>query len=165
MGSFDQTERRVAFTCERYPAFPREPAVLVRLVKHLYKRIHANACGLLKAHGISPPEYEILMMLYGTPGQCITPTEVAEAASEKPANITRLTDNLCGKGLLLRSASPEDRRKITLTLQPAGIALIERMLPEVCTFLDAETAGLDEAEQLQLETLLKKMLAGIDGAG
>ncbi|KLD76880.1 winged helix-turn-helix transcriptional regulator [Xanthomonas hyacinthi] len=165
MGSFDQTERRVAHTCERYPAFPREPAILVRLLKHLYKRIHANACMLLKAYGISPPEYEILMMLYGTPGQCITPTEVAEAAVEKPANITRLTDSLCGKGLLLRAASPEDRRKVTLTLQPAGLALIERLLPDVCSLLDAETVGLDEGEQLQLERLLKKMLDSVDRAG
>ena len=165
MGSFDQTERRVTFICERYHAFPREPAVLLRLVKHLYKRIHANACVRLKAYGISPPEYDILMMLYGTPGERITPTEVAEAAGEKPANITRLTDSLCSKGLILRSASPEDRRKISMTLQPAGIALIEVLLPEVCSFLYEETAGLNEAEQVQLEKLLNKMLASIDSSG
>ena len=163
MGSFDQTERRVVFTCERYHAFPREPAVVIRLVKHLYKRIHANASVRLKAYGISPPEYDILMMLYGTPGECITPTEVAEAAGEKPANITRLTDSLCSKGLLSRTASPDDRRKVALTLQPDGIALIERLLPDVCAFLDTETAALDAGEQQQLEMLLKKMLAGIDG--
>lgn len=51
------------------------------------------------------------MMLYGTPGQAITPTEVAEAASEKPANITRLTDQLHEKGLIARASSADDRRK------------------------------------------------------
>ncbi len=165
MGSFDQTERRIACTCERYPAFPREPAVLVRLIKHLYKRIHANAGVLLKPYGLSPPEYDILMMLYGTPEQSITPTEVAEAASEKPANITRLTDQLCRKGLVQRAASPEDRRKITLTLLPAGMALIERMLPDVCALLEAETAGVAGGEQRRLETLLKKMLDSLESAG
>ncbi|CBA15637.1 MarR family winged helix-turn-helix transcriptional regulator [Xanthomonas albilineans] len=162
MSSFDQTERRVVYTCERYHAFPRSPAVLMRLVKHLYKRVHANACVALKDYGISPPEYDILMMLYGTPGNCMTPTEVAEAASEKPANITRLTDSLCSKGLLLRMASHEDRRKVAMTLQPAGIALIERLLPDVCAFLYAETKGLNVDEQQQLERLLKKMLSGVD---
>ncbi len=164
MGSFDNTERRVAFTCERYPAFPREPAILVRLIKHLHKRIHANANVLLKPYGISPPEYDILMMLYGTPEQTITPTEVGEAISEKPANITRLTDHLCRKGLIQRSSSPEDRRKVTLTLQPAGLALIEGMLPGVCTLLEAETIGLGESEQLRLEKLLKKMLESLENA-
>ncbi|AKN93946.1 MarR family winged helix-turn-helix transcriptional regulator [Xanthomonas oryzae] len=162
MSSFDPTASRVDHTCIRYPAFPREPAVLVRLIKHIYKRLHTHGCTLLKPYGISPPEYEILMMLYGTPAQAITPTEVAEAASEKPANITRLTDQLCEKGLITRSTSPDDRRKIVLTLLPAGLALIESLLPDVCTLVNAETASMSEAEQVRLEKLLKKLLHGVD---
>lgn len=87
---------------------------------------------------------------------------MAEAASEKPANITRLTDQLCEKGLITRTSSPEDRRKIVLTLQPAGSALIESLLPDACTLLHAETASMSEAEQLRLEKLLKKLLDGVD---
>ncbi|KAB7771362.1 MarR family winged helix-turn-helix transcriptional regulator [Xanthomonas maliensis] len=162
MGSFDTTASRVDHTCQRYPDFPREPAVLVRLIKHLHKRLHTHACVKLKSYGISPPEYDILMMLYGTPTQSITPTEVAEAASEKPANITRLTDQLCEKGLIGRATSAEDRRKITLTLLPAGLALIERMLPDARDLLMAQVAEIGEAEQVRLEKLLKKMLAGVD---
>ncbi|PKV12439.1 MarR family winged helix-turn-helix transcriptional regulator [Xanthomonas prunicola] len=162
MSSFDPTARRVDHTCVRYPAFPREPAVLVRLIKHLYKRLHTQACALLRPYGISPPEYEILMMLYGTSEQAITPTEVAEAASEKPANITRLTDQLCEKGLIMRASSSDDRRKIVLTLLPAGLALIESLLPDVCTLVNAETASMSEAEQLRLEKLLKKLLESVD---
>jgi len=162
MGSFDPTERRLAVTCERYPAFPREPAVLVRLIKHLYKRIHANANGLLKPYGISHPEYDVLMMMYGTPEQALTPGEVAEAAGEKSANVTRLTDQLCEKGLIRRAADPQDRRKVVLSLEPEGVALIERMLPGICVLLDEEVGSLAEAEQLRLEKLLKKMLEGME---
>ncbi|MCC4631678.1 MarR family winged helix-turn-helix transcriptional regulator [Xanthomonas dyei] len=162
MSSFDPTANRVDHTCARYPAFPREPGVLVRLIKHVYKRLHTISCVRLKPYGISPPEYEILMMLYGTPEQAITPTEAAEAASEKPANITRLTDQLCEKGLIARGSSPDDRRKIMLTLQPAGLALIENVLPEACTLLHEETADISEAEQVRLEKLLKKLLNGVD---
>ncbi|WAT13873.1 MarR family winged helix-turn-helix transcriptional regulator [Xanthomonas fragariae] len=162
MSSFEPTASRVNHTCLRYPAFPREPAVLVRLIKHLYKRLHTHGCMRLKPYGISPPEYEILMMLYGTPDQSITPTEVSEAASEKPANITRLTDQLCEKGLIKRCNSPDDRRKIVLTLLPAGLALIESLLPDACALLHAETAVLSEVEQVRLEKLLKKLLEGVD---
>ncbi|MEF2241858.1 MarR family transcriptional regulator [Xanthomonas arboricola pv. pruni] len=162
MSSFDPTASRVDYTCVRYPAFPREPAVLVRLIKHLYKRLHTQGCVRLKPYGISPPEYEILMMLYGTQEQAITPTEVAEAASEKPANITRLTDQLCEKGLIARGSSPDDRRKIMLTLQPAGLALINSLLPDACTLLNAETASISDAEQVRLEKLLRKLLDGVD---
>ncbi|MFC7519363.1 MarR family winged helix-turn-helix transcriptional regulator [Xanthomonas populi] len=162
MSSFDPTASRVENTCVRYPAFPREPAVLVRLIKHLYKRLHTQGCVRLKPYGISPPEYEILVMLYGTPEQSITPTEVAEAASEKPANITRLTDQLCEKGLIARGISQDDRRKIVLTLQPAGLALIDSLLPDACRLLNAETAGMSDAEQVRLEKLLRKLLDSVD---
>jgi len=162
MSSFEPVERRLAVTCERYPSFPREPAVLVRLIKHLYKRIHANANGLFKPYGINHPEYDVLMMMYGTPDQSLSPSEVAEAAGEKSANVTRLTDQLCEKGLIRRSSHESDRRKVTLTLEPAGVALIERMLPEISVLLEAEVGGLAEAEQLRLEKLLKKMLEGIE---
>ncbi len=138
--------------------------MLVRLIKHLYKRIHANANNLLKPYGISHPEYDILMMMYGTPGQSLTPTEVAEAASEKSANVTRLTDQLCEKGLISRSANIEDRRKITLTLTGEGEQLIERMLPDICDLLALEVSAIGEAEQLRLEKLLKKMLEGLEKA-
>jgi len=162
MSSFEPVERRLAVTCERYPPFPREPAVLVRLIKHLYKRIHTNANGVLKPYGISHPEYDVLMMMYGTPDQSLSPTQAAEAAGEKSANVTRLTDQLCEKGLIRRGSNEEDRRKVTLTLEPAGVALIERMLPQICVLLEAEVSGLADAEQLRLETLLKKMLDGMD---
>lgn len=162
MSSFEPVERRLAVTCERYPPFPREAAVLVRLIKHLYKRIHTNANGVLKPYGISHPEYDVLMMMYGTPDQSLSPTQAAEAAGEKSANVTRLTDQLCEKGLIRRGSNEEDRRKVTLTLEPAGVALIERMLPQICVLLEAEVSGLADAEQLRLETLLKKMLDGMD---
>ncbi|HBK47476.1 MAG TPA: MarR family transcriptional regulator [Xanthomonadaceae bacterium] len=165
MGSFDPTEQRVEVTCRRQPAFPREPAILVRLVKHLYKRIHTNANGLLRPYGIGHAEYDILMMLYGTPEQALTPSEVAESAGEKMANVTRLTDQLCEKGLVRRSASTEDRRKVVLTLDASGEALIDRMLPDICVLLAQEVSGLSDAEQLRLEALLKKMLEGMESAG
>ncbi|KRG68777.1 MarR family winged helix-turn-helix transcriptional regulator [Pseudoxanthomonas dokdonensis] len=162
MGSFDATEKRIEVTCQRSPSFPREPAMLVRLVKHLYKRIHDNANLLLREYGINHAEYDILMMLYGTAEQSLSPGEVAEATGEKSANITRLTDQLCEKGLITRSADANDRRKLVLALSGQGTDLIQRMLPQINQLLALEVGGLGEAEQKRLETLLKKMLEGMD---
>jgi MarR family transcriptional repressor of emrRAB len=158
MNSFQPTEQRLAVTCRRYPAFPREPAVLVRLVKHIHKRVHDDANALLKPWGIGHPEYNILMMMYGTEGYTLNPSQLADAAGEKSANITRLTNQLCDKGLIERTASDEDRRKVTLTLSKAGLAMIEAFLPAVCALLERQTTGLKPAETAQLERLLKKFL-------
>lgn len=155
---FLATEQRLAVTCQRHRAFPREPAVLVRLVKHIYKRVHDDANAALKPWNINHPEYNLLMMLYGTDGYTLNPTQLVEAAGEKAANITRLTNGLCEKGLIERTASEQDRRRIALTLTDPGIAMIESFLPDIGSLLERQTGALSTREAAQLETLLKKFL-------
>jgi MarR family transcriptional repressor of emrRAB len=165
MTSFAATEQRLAITCRRYPAFPRTPATFVRLIKHIHRALNDDANAVLKPYGINHPEYNLLMMIYGTEGGTLSPSELADAAGEKSANITRLTDHLCAKGLIERAASADDRRKIALSLTPAGLALINRFLPDICGLLDRQSRQLSETEQKQLEKLLKKMLNGFSEQG
>jgi MarR family transcriptional repressor of emrRAB len=165
MSSFLPTEQRLAVTRRRHPAFPRGPAVLVRLIKHLHKRVHDDANAVLKPFGLNHPQYNLLMMLYGTDGDGLSPSELAQSSGEKPANITRLTNELCEKGLIGRAASEDDRRKLVLNLTPAGLALIERFLPPICALLEEQTEGLAASEQDELERLLKKFLDGFDRRG
>jgi MarR family transcriptional repressor of emrRAB len=42
----------------------------------------------LRPCGINHPEYNVLMMLYGTEGYALNASELAEADGEKAANIT-----------------------------------------------------------------------------
>jgi MarR family transcriptional repressor of emrRAB len=164
MSSFLPVEQRLAVTRRRHPAFPREPAVLVRLIKHIHKRVHDDANALLKPWGINHPEYNLLMMLYGTDGYTLNPSQLAEAANEKAANITRLTNGLCDRGLIKRTASDDDRRKIALTLTKTGIAMIESFLPDICDLLERQATGLQPRETVQLEKLLKKFLEHLEQA-
>lgn len=162
MSSFLPTEQRLAVTRRRHPAFPHGPAVLVRLIKHVHRRIHDDANAALKSFGLNHPQYNLLMMLYGTDAHALHPTQLAEAAGEKAANITRLTTELCQKGLIARAASEDDRRKLVITLTPAGRALIERLLPSIDALLELQTEGMSAREQAELERLLKKFLDGFD---
>lgn len=161
MADFASTEQRLAITCRRYPDFPRRPGVLVRLVKHIHKLLHDEANLLLKPYGLNHPEYNLLMMLYGTASGTMSPSELADAAGEKSANITRLTNELAEKGLIVRHASTEDRRKIAVGLTPRGQALIEEFLPDICRLLARQGRHLTVSEQIQLEKLLKKFLGGL----
>jgi MarR family transcriptional repressor of emrRAB len=160
MSDFAPTEARLQVTLGKYPGFPRDPAALVRLIKHLYKEIHDEANAVMKPYGLNHPEYNILMMMYGSPDNSLNPSQLADAAGEKSANVTRLTTQLSEKGYIARASSEEDRRKVTLTLTAEGIALIESFLPDIVTLLFRQTRKLDATEQAQLEVLLKKMLAG-----
>lgn len=161
MTDFASTEQRLAVTCRRYPDFPRRPGVLVRLIKHIHKQLHDDANNVLKPYGINHPEYNLLMMLYGTASGTMSPSELADAAGEKSANITRLTNELTEKGLIARHASTDDRRKIELSLTPKGHVLIEGLLPDICQLLARQGRHLTVSEQIQLEKLLKKFLGGL----
>jgi MarR family transcriptional regulator, negative regulator of the multidrug operon emrRAB len=161
MADFASTEQRLAVTCRRYPDFPRRPATLLRLIKLIYKLVNDDANAVLRSYGINHPEYNLLMMLYGTASGTMSPSELADAAGEKSANVTRLTNELSDKGLIARSASADDRRKIELSLTAQGLALIERFLPEICTLLIRQTSHMTVAEQTQFEKLLKKFLSGL----
>jgi MarR family transcriptional repressor of emrRAB len=164
MSSFAPTEQRIDVTRQQYPAFPREPAVVVRLIKHIYRQVHDQSNALLKPWNLNHAEYNLLMMVYGTEGHALTPSQLGDAAGEKLANITRLTNALCEKGLLQREPSAEDRRKVTLSLSAQGLAAVQSFLPPICAMLDRQMSGLSEREQLQLEKLLKKLLASLDAA-
>ncbi|RDS79536.1 MarR family transcriptional regulator [Dyella monticola] len=161
MSDFASTEQRLAVTCRRYPDFPRRPATLVRLIKHIHKLLHDDANLTLKPYGLNHPQYNLLMMLYGSASGTMSPSELADAAGEKSANITRLTNELCEKGLIARSGSADDRRKIELSLTSQGQALLESLLPDICTLLAKQGRHLTVSEQSQLEKLLKKFLSGL----
>jgi len=161
MSEFAPTEARLDVTRAKYPAFPRDPAVVVRLVKHLYKEVNDGANAVLRPYGLNHPEYNVLMMLYGAPDNALNPSVLAEAAGEKSANVTRLTTQLRDKGYIERSGDDGDRRKVTVTLTPEGIELIETFLPDIVTLLHRQTRNLTPSEQGLLEGLLKKMLAGL----
>lgn len=161
MADFAFTEQRLAVTCRRYPDFPRRPATLVRLIKHIHKQLNDDANLSLKPYGINHPEYNLLMMLYGSSSGTMSPSELADAAGEKSANITRLTNELCDKKLIARSGSADDRRRIELSLTPQGHALLESLLPDICKLLARQGRQLTVSEQVQLEKLLKKFLIGL----
>lgn len=162
MADFSASEERLAVTHRRFPAFPHRSAGLVRLIKHIHKLLSDDANAALKPHGISYPEYIVLMMIYGTASGTMSPSELSEAAGEKLANITRLTDQLSQKGLIRRGGSDDDRRRVEVSLAPAGLAMLEGLLPEISRLVERQVQPLSAAERSQLDKLLKKMLGGLD---
>jgi MarR family transcriptional repressor of emrRAB len=166
MSSFDATETRILHTRERFPGFPRDAAVLVRLIKHIYAQVHDAANVVLREHGLNHTDYNLLMMLYGSRDNAVNPSLLGGAAGEKSANITRICNALSEKGLIDRVADPGgDRRKVVLSLTERGRQLIESLLPTMATLLETYTQGLDPAERAELERLLKRLLDNAEAAG
>ncbi|MDR6673549.1 MarR family transcriptional regulator [Xanthomonas sp. 1678] len=162
MSRFGATEQRLDVTGRKHPGFPRDAATVVRLIKLLHKLILDQGNDLLRAYGLNYSEYNVLMMIDASPDGTLSPSQLSDAASEKSANITRLTSHLVDKGLIQRSPSAEDRRMLLLRLTAEGERLIAAFMPDVFAQLSGYAQHLQRAELAQLEALLKTLLRGVE---
>jgi MarR family transcriptional repressor of emrRAB len=158
--SFAPADARLALTAERSPAFDRETVTLARLTNFVAKGLANHANHALKRHGLNHTGYAVMVMLYGSIDQTLTPSQLVDATHEKSANITRICDDLLRQGLISREVDSHDRRKVQVRLSPAGEVLITRVLPDVVSVTQNSFALLDSAERLQLACLLRKVIEG-----
>lgn len=155
-------ERRLALICQRCATYPPLAASVVRTAKLIARRIHDRANATLAPWGLTHPEFNVLAMLYGTEDFTLNPSQLADAVGEKSANLTRLTNQLCEKGLIERTASAQDRRKVAVALSTRGRQLLEEALPAVSADLQAQANGMAPEELAQLARLQKAFLAQLD---
>ncbi|WP_279363755.1 MarR family winged helix-turn-helix transcriptional regulator [Xanthomonas sontii] len=164
MSRFAATEQRLDVTARKHPHFPRQAALVLRLIKLLHKLSLDQSNEVLRPYGLSYAEYNVLMMIDASPDGTLNPSQLSDAAGEKSANITRLTSQLVDKGLIQRMPSAEDRRMLLLRLTEAGERLIEALIPDLSFQLDTYVRHLDPAALAQLQALLKTLLRGVEDA-
>lgn len=91
----------------------------------------------------------------------LTPTQLHEGLMLSSGAMTSRLDRLERKGLIERTPSPNDRRSVLVRLTPAGLALIDRVLPLHVTNEQQALASLTSKEQKLLNELLVKLVAGL----
>ncbi|MDY0871937.1 MarR family winged helix-turn-helix transcriptional regulator [Dongia rigui] len=84
----------------------------------------------LKQAGLPPTQwYDALAALERQPQQSLSPGEIEQQLLLTQCTTSRLIDRLVAEGYALRMVNPDDRRRQTVHLSPAGQALIARMWP------------------------------------
>lgn len=111
-------------------------------------------------------EFDVIASLRrsGAP-YALTPTELHEALMLSSGAMTSRLDRLERKGLIERTPAPEDRRSILVRLTPAGLALIDRVLPLHVSNEQQALSSLTQKEQKQLDELLGKLVTGLHEKG
>jgi len=82
---------------------------------------------LLKLHGLSPAQYNVLRILRGAGSEGLSCREVAERMVTRDPDMTRLLDRLEKQGLLSRERRKDDRRVVTTRITPQGLDLLKRL--------------------------------------
>ena len=80
---------------------------------------------LRTAHGLSMPEYEILVRLSEAPDRSIRMAELAAAVSHSRSRVTHTIARLEREGLVFRGQCSEDGRGVSAVMTDKGFALLE----------------------------------------
>ena len=116
--------------------------------------------------GLQKGEFDVIATLRrsGTPYR-LMPTELYEGLMLSSGAMTSRLDRLERSGLIERLPSPSDRRSVLVQLTPAGLALIDKVLPLHVANEQQALAVLTAGEQGQLNQLLAKLISGLRAKG
>ncbi len=82
---------------------------------------------ILKPHGISGTQYNVLRILRGAGPDGLKCSEIGERLVTRDPDITRLLDRIEKHGLIHRVREEKDRRVVRTRITQQGLDLLERM--------------------------------------
>ncbi len=112
---------------------------------------------LFKQFDISAPQYNVLRILRGQKNNPINLSSIQERMIHKNSNAGRLIDKLLFKDLVSRNTCKENRRKIEIKITNKGLALLEKIDPDLDTLERSSLKNLSTGEIKILSELLEKI--------
>jgi DNA-binding MarR family transcriptional regulator len=107
---------------------------------------------LLRPHGVSGPQYNVLRILRGAGPNGLCRNEIRDRLITRMPDVTRLLDRMEEAGLVTRSRSESDRRQVGTRLTERGSDLVERLDGLVA---DEHQRRLGHLEGEQLQQLIE----------
>jgi MarR family transcriptional repressor of emrRAB len=164
MTAFEATHKRMLNISERMPDFPLQTMRLMRMTTHIQKISKDLTNAVLRKHDLVEASYMVLAVLYGTDNETSTASVLGQACHEKPANLTRVCNDLEQRGLIHRGARPGDRRSVMISLTETGRAVIASALPDVWQQVTHALDGFVPAELELLEQFYMRQLNNLNNA-
>jgi DNA-binding MarR family transcriptional regulator len=109
--------------------------------------------GVCQRHGITGDQYNVLRILRGVHPGGHARCEIARRMIHPSSDVTRMLDRLVRLGAVARTRNPDDRRESIATISRAGLALLDRVDPELYQAQSQFTSSLSEPELRRLSRL------------
>ena len=136
------------------------PLELDALPGHHIRRLQQIAVAIFlqetEAHGVTPVQYAALHTVGRTPG--IDQRTLAGSIGFDTSTIAGVVDRLEARGLMLRSASPDDKRVRLLSLSTAGQALLGEIQPAMLRAQERILAPLPRSERAEFMRMLRVLV-------
>jgi DNA-binding MarR family transcriptional regulator len=135
-----------------------EEHVYVGVVR-LSDRMGYSTAALLKEHGLSGPQYNVLRILRGAGDEGLPCRKIAQRLITRVPDITRLLDRLEAAGNVTRErGAGEDRRVVLTKITPAGLEKLRALDQPIEDAHRDQLSALSNDEIQQLNALLSKAL-------
>jgi len=131
------------------------------LMGKLHRSLRRNYDRQLKAFGLTPCQFEVLMTLWKEDN--ILLSELGRRVSRDGPTITGVIDRMAGKMLVKRKRDSRDRRVVKVVLTAKSKGMKEQLSVTKKQILERITESLTSKEINQLETLLLKMINSVEG--
>lgn len=109
-----------------------------------------------EALGITPVQYAVLQQVANTPG--IDQRTLARTVGLDTSTLGGVVDRLEARGLVVRNASPDDRRVRLLTLTDAGFALLQSAVPLMLRAQERMLEPLPKRERTEFMRMLRLLI-------
>ncbi|ESR68498.1 MarR family transcriptional regulator [Pseudomonas aeruginosa VRFPA05] len=125
---------------------------ILRQANQRYAALFANGIG----NGLTPTQWAALVRL-GETGPC-PQNQLGRLTAMDAATIKGVVERLDKRGLIQRSADPDDGRRLLVSLSPAGRAELEAGLAAAREINRQALASLSPQEQETLRALLARLI-------
>jgi DNA-binding MarR family transcriptional regulator len=136
---------------------PYRLSVTSNKVSALIARAYENRFGL------SVPQWRLLAVLAET--SHLSQQELVLRTAMDKVTVSRAAAALMERGLIARKTSQADRRAAELSLTPAGISIVDEVVPLAQDFEKALIEAIGVADAGKLEAMLRKIEAQAEKLG
>ncbi|MDF1838858.1 MAG: MarR family transcriptional regulator [Planctomycetota bacterium] len=138
------------------------PATLPRETYRNLIRVHERLTGelaaLLRKHGASTAQYNVMRVLHGAPTGGAPCQYIGANLLTKVPDVTRLIDRMVAADLVRRERSKKDRRIVLVNLTSKGREIFHKLKGPVEELHDGQLAHLDDGQINALNETLLGML-------
>jgi MarR family transcriptional regulator, organic hydroperoxide resistance regulator len=112
---------------------------------------------LLKSHGLTGTQYNVLRILRGAGPEGLPCKSVGDRMISHDPDMTRLLDRMEKRGLISRERQKDDRRVIKTRVTPQGLEILKKLDTPVREMHKGQFAHMSVARLKQLVELLEEI--------
>ena len=133
------------------------PGFLLRRAHQISAAVFEHEC---RDVGLTPAQFGVLTVIKSHPG--LGQSSLARALGFDKVTVLRVLRGLEARGYLVRRPAPENKRNVSVSLTPAGIAVLAEAQRPAEKAHKRLLAPLDKAQQEQLMELLQLLTGELE---